>query len=323
MISPDIRKARARPSPMRIDSVHIAPRSGISPILTKAEAKRASRPATTKSQAAASAMPPPTATPSTAAITGLGASTTPRIISCMCPSCSGAVSAVRVDMPFTSPPAQKWPPSPAITIARQAGSAPRIFSPSISSACSFADMALRAAGLSRISVPIPVSSVRRTPPASSLMGLSSRSSLGRHPRRRRGCPPETRRRRCRSRGGRSRTSDAGWRRPGSASRRRRAARSRPAAARARARRCRAGSPPPRPRACGRADPGADLDPLPSEASVEREACMGGGPRGLREGAGASRDANCTTDRIFRGFACSGGAAVAIASHPVPHSAPRG
>ena len=98
----------ARATPTLVGSDTYAPMSPASPTLVKVVANRASRAATTRSQAAANAVPAPNAAPSTAAMTGLSVLQMDRMTRCACwartrASCTSIRSSTRCHRPSRTP----------------------------------------------------------------------------------------------------------------------------------------------------------------------------------------------------------------------------
>ena len=113
---------RVRAAPMRAGNDTKVPMSPARPILVKVVANVASRAATTRSQAAASAVPAPYADPSTAASTGLGVAQMARMTRCAKCTRSSAFSAGMRCIVEMSPPEQNTGPAPVTMITRMAAS---------------------------------------------------------------------------------------------------------------------------------------------------------------------------------------------------------
>ena len=111
--------SRARAGPTSHVSVCVDPPPGKIPTLTSGNPKVAPAPATIRSQASASSNPPPSATPSTAAIVGIGSSWRRRISPTISDRCARRSSSEKPARSLRSIPAQnaRSPAAPTMTTA--------------------------------------------------------------------------------------------------------------------------------------------------------------------------------------------------------------
>ena len=155
---PNISSSFAFAAPRFFVSIREEPISGIKPMFTNANTNLDASCAQEKSHARAMLKPPPATAPSSHAITGFALFTIERITSLLHLK-PGLVSQQLLStlyfMPFTSPPPQKFPCAPRITITRTSGESLHAFNifvrdcaPSIVRAFSFS-------GLFMVIIPIP------------------------------------------------------------------------------------------------------------------------------------------------------------------------